>query len=72
MKHAVQLGLAWLASRKLILLLVLTNAVQYTRTGGVRIFMQDETTLVVQDTGIGILSEDLPLVFQRGYTGHAG
>lgn len=52
---------------------VLTNAVKYTPAGGsVRLDFQDEATLTVTDTGIGIPPEDLPRVFEWGYTGAAG
>lgn len=50
---------------------VLTNAVKYTKQGSVAI-RQEGQTLIVSDTGIGILPEDLPRVFEWGYTGFNG
>ena len=50
---------------------LLSNSVKYTRTGGVRIYM-DGAALVVEDTGIGIRKEDLPRIFEKGYTGYNG
>ena len=50
---------------------LLSNSVKYTRTGGVRIYMED-SALVVADTGIGIRKEDLPRIFEKGYTGYNG
>ena len=50
---------------------LLSNSVKYTRSGGVRIYM-DGSALVVEDTGIGIRKEDLPRIFEKGYTGYNG
>lgn len=51
---------------------LLSNALKYTPEGGsIRIY-GDGTTLVVMDTGIGIRAEDLPRVFEKGFTGLNG
>jgi len=53
---------------------LLSNAVKYTKSGCVTIYMEETGTkvLIIEDTGMGILEEDLPRVFDRGYTGYNG
>ena len=50
---------------------LLSNAIKYTNEGCISIYMQDDS-LVVEDTGIGISSEDLPRIFEKGFTGRNG
>lgn len=51
---------------------VLSNALKYTPAGGrIRIY-GDAETLVIADSGIGIRQEDLPRVFEKGFTGYNG
>ncbi len=51
---------------------LLSNAVKYTQAGGVRIAAEEGEVLLLEDTGAGIAPEDLPRVFQRGFTGQNG
>ena len=53
---------------------LLSNALKYTEKGSISIYLKDNVakTLVVEDTGIGIRAEDIPRVFERGYTGYQG
>ncbi|WP_160689891.1 sensor histidine kinase [Clostridium sp. C2-6-12] len=53
---------------------ILSNALKYTKTGNISIYMDENSqkTLVIEDTGIGIAAEDIPRVFDRGFTGYNG
>lgn len=51
---------------------VISNAVKYTNAGGIKIGMKSPEILVIEDTGIGISAEDLPRIFENGYTGYNG
>ena len=51
---------------------LLSNALKYTRTGTISIFFSQPKVLCIKDTGIGIAPQDLPRVFEKGYTGCNG
>jgi signal transduction histidine kinase len=57
---------------------ILSNALKYTPSGGtVSIYLEGGAgnapqTLCIRDTGIGIAPEDLPRIFDKGYTGWNG
>lgn len=51
---------------------VLSNALKYTPEGTVSVYLESPKTLCIRDTGIGIAPEDLPRVFENGYTGYNG
>lgn len=51
---------------------VLDNAIKYTPAGGhIKVRLRD-SCLDISDTGIGILPEDLPRLFEEGFTGYNG
>lgn len=51
---------------------VLSNSLKYTAAGGTISIYMEETDLLIQDTGIGIRAEDLPRIFEKGFTGENG
>jgi len=51
---------------------ILSNALKYTNKGSISIYMEENNTLVIEDSGIGIKGEDLPRVFEKGFTGYNG
>lgn len=54
---------------------ILSNAIKYTPQGVVTIETAEEKErffITIKDTGIGIKAEDLPRVFEKGYTGYNG
>lgn len=53
----------------------LSNSIKYTNQGKVSIRTEtrgEDTCLLIEDTGIGIRPEDLPRIFERGFTGYNG
>ena len=50
---------------------LISNAVKYTNSGGI-VIEREDNAVVVRDSGIGIRAEDLPRVFDKGYTGYNG
>jgi len=53
---------------------ILSNALKYTNKGKISIYMDKnkKNVLIIEDTGIGIPPEDLPRIWERGFTGYNG
>ncbi|MCI9079245.1 MAG: HAMP domain-containing histidine kinase [Lachnospiraceae bacterium] len=54
---------------------ILSNAIKYTNKGSVSINCEKGVscvTLIIEDTGAGINSADLPRICEKGYTGYNG
>ena len=50
---------------------ILSNAIKYTPSGGITISVEGGA-LSIADTGIGIAAEDVPRIFEKGFTGENG
>lgn len=51
---------------------IVANAIKYTESGTVTIAVDENLVVSVTDTGIGIAPEDLPRIFEKGFTGYNG
>lgn len=53
---------------------ILSNALKYTDNGSIAISISKKSNpvLIIEDTGIGILEEDIPRLFEKNFTGYNG
>lgn len=64
-----------LTDRKWLLFILeqlISNSAKYTEQGTITVYQPVPLQLCVHDTGIGIAPEDLPRLFEKGYTGFNG
>ncbi len=51
---------------------IISNSLKYTQAGYIKIYIDKDNILCIEDSGIGIAPEDLPRIFENGYTGTIG
>lgn len=51
---------------------LISNALKYTQNKGIIKIYNTEKTLIIEDNGIGISKDNIPLIFEKGYTGFNG
>lgn len=51
---------------------IINNSIKYVKREGIINIYLEKNTLIIEDNGIGIASEDIPLLFEKGYTGFNG
>lgn len=67
---SAQTDVKWLS---FVITQLMTNALKYTPPGGqISVSMPEEGVIEIRDSGIGIRAEDVPRVFDRGFTGLRG
>ncbi len=54
------------------LMQLIDNAIKYSTKGGNITITLNSKSIIISDNGIGILSEDLPCLFDEGFTGFNG
>lgn len=50
---------------------IISNSLKYTKKGTISVYSKGNS-IFISDTGIGISREDLPRIFEKGYTGYNG